>query len=398
VSLSKSNSSGNNPDATDIQEGDVIGGSYQVIGLIGVGGMGAVWKVHHTFLNKQFALKTIPREELTQATWERFKLEAKTLARLDHVNLVKIYDLGMAKGNLPFYVMELLDGESLADKLKRKGALGMEETVAIFAQVATGLAYAHEKGLVHRDIKPGNIMLTDFTQEGRSPVLQVKLLDFGIAKLVKPDASSEESGLTGTFDILGSPFYMSPEQSQGAAVDYRADIYSLGCTLFEALTGTPPFMGESPLITMMKHQKETPPTLKEATLGREFPPLLEAIVARLLAKPRDARYQRLDELVKDLSMVLVQRQETSRKSTRKSVLEEELGVSLEEKAQFTVNSVARGTTVKRPVRTLRQADFALEEEPLPRNGKIKLWLILGVGAVFLLALALIVFFLFSGRS
>jgi serine/threonine protein kinase len=294
---------------SNLKQGDTLGGSYQVLHLIGQGGMGAVYKVHHSFLQKDFALKTIPREDLTQATWERFKQEAKTLGRLDHVNLVKIYDLGMAQGNLPYYVMELLEGESLSDRLKRQGPMDPQEAILIFMQVANGLAYAHERGLVHRDIKPGNIMLTYFKTEGKQPILQVKLLDFGIAKLVKQDPLSKAqppAGMadTSTMDIFGSPLYMSPEQSTGEGVDHRADIYSLGCSLFETLTGTPPFMGESALITMMKHQKEMPPSLREASLGRQYPQSLEKIVQRLLAKDPDARYQRLEELSRDLSRAL----------------------------------------------------------------------------------------------
>jgi serine/threonine protein kinase len=261
--------------------------------------MGAVYRVHHAFLNREFALKTIPPDEVTKESWARFQMEAKSVAKLEHKNMVKIYDLGIADGRIPYYVMDLLEGESLADLLKRKATLSLAETLDIYIQIADGLNFAHERGFVHRDIKPGNIMLT-FDKGASKPT--VKILDFGIAKLATP-TGQDQAATTNSGAIFGSPLYMSPEQCRGAEVDPRSDIYSIGCALYETLTGAPPFMGDSALITMVKHQKEIPLKLREASLGKDFPDGMEKIVARLLEKEREDRYQSLTDLSRDLLAV-----------------------------------------------------------------------------------------------
>jgi serine/threonine-protein kinase len=282
-----------------IKEGDTFAGSYRIISQIGHGGMGAVYRVHHAFLNREFALKTIPPDEVTKESWARFQMEAKSVAKLEHKNMVKIYDLGIAEGKFPYYVMDLLEGESLAELLKRQATLPLAEALEIFCQIADGLNFAHERGFVHRDIKPGNIMLT-FDTGATKPT--VKILDFGIAKLATP-TGQDCAATTNTGAIFGSPLYMSPEQCRGAEVDPRSDIYSIGCALYETLTGAPPFMGDSALITMVKHQKEVPLKLREASLGKDFPEGIEIIVARLLAKEKADRYQSLTDLHNDLLAV-----------------------------------------------------------------------------------------------
>jgi serine/threonine protein kinase len=190
----------------------------------------------------------------------------------------------------PFLVMELIDGDTLSERLKRTGRLTLEEAIPIFVQTCFGLGYAHDQGIIHRDIKPSNIMLLNGIESGAEG--SIKIVDFGIAKFAQNDAG-ELQALTRTGEIFGSPFYMSPEQCAGERVDYRADIYSLGCVLFEALTGTPPCVGESALSTMMQHQTLKPPSLKEASMGVEFPPELELIVAKMLDKTPEKRYQKL---------------------------------------------------------------------------------------------------------
>jgi len=282
-----------------IKEGDIFAGSYRIISQIGHGGMGAVYRVHHAFLNREFALKTIPPDEVTKESWARFQMEAKSVAKLEHKNMVKIYDLGIADGKYPYYVMDLLEGESMADLLKRQATISLAEALEIFSQIADGLNFAHERGFVHRDIKPANIMLT-YDKGASKPT--VKILDFGIAKLATP-TGQDCAATTNTGAIFGSPLYMSPEQCRGAEVDPRSDIYSVGCALYETLTGAPPFMGDSALITMVKHQKEIPLKLREASLGKDFPDGIETVVAKLLEKEKEDRYQSLTELARDLQAI-----------------------------------------------------------------------------------------------
>lgn len=270
-----------------LNPGEIVGGCYKVEELVASGGMGSVYKVSHLTMMRTLALKTLKTSRISRESWTAFVTEAKVLSRLEHPNLVKVYDLGLIDNRLPYFVMDYIDGEPLSAKIKREGALSVAFTLAIFEQVADGLAYAEEIKLLHRDIKPGNIMLQK-TNDPNQPM--VKIVDFGLA--------TDATGSGGEFNqkICGSPPYMSPEQSLYQNLDNRSDMYSLGCSLFEALTGAPPFIGESALITLSKHQTERPPTLKEASLGTEFAPLLERMVAKMLEKNPANRIQTFKEL------------------------------------------------------------------------------------------------------
>jgi serine/threonine protein kinase len=290
------------PDRTeatnDLQLSQVLGGRYKVVSRLGGGGMGVVYKVNQIFLNKEFALKTIEKHCMSDIAIRRFQHEARTAFALDHANIIAVNDFGVLDDQTPFLVMELIDGETLGERLKSAVCLKLEDAIPIFVQVCFGLAYAHECGVVHRDIKPNNIMILNklpIDAEG-----SVKIVDFGIAKFIEHEGG-EIQALTRTGEIFGSPYYMSPEQCIGVKVDHRADVYALGCVLFETLTGTPPFMGDNALSTMMKHQGEVAPTLKEASLGTEFPRGIEEIVATMLAKSPDKRYNNLGILAHDLA-------------------------------------------------------------------------------------------------
>ncbi len=194
--------------------------------------------------------------------------------------------------------MDLVDGETLADVLKRRGRLPLEQVLRIFIQVGFAISYAHDNGVIHRDIKPSNIMLEKKIAKGTGEA-SVKLVDFGIAKLTGQDEFNQQT-LTKTGEIFGSPLYMSAEQCMGTGVDMRSDLYSLGCVIYEALTGAPPIVGENALSTMIKHQSDQPISLKEASLGIEFPDQIEAIVAKLLRKDPASRYQSANLLTEDL--------------------------------------------------------------------------------------------------
>ncbi len=270
---------------------------FKIIELLGQGGMGSVYRVEHLLMNRQFALKCLNKFQAADAGWRRFQNEAKAAHLLDHPNLLKVYDFGLLPGGQPYFLMELVEGVTLADEIKRLGRLPVERAVKIFIQVAFAIGYAHEHRVVHRDLKPSNIMLVNKKSETDPEV--VKVVDFGIAKLTGVDEFNQQT-LTKTGEIFGSPLYMSPEQCMGVGVDQRSDLYSLGCVFYESLTSAPPFMGESALSTMMKHQSESQLSLKEASLGMQFPAGLERVIGKLLEKDPLERYQSASQLASDL--------------------------------------------------------------------------------------------------
>jgi serine/threonine protein kinase len=281
--------------------GQTLGGRYQIISCLGRGGMGVVYHVNQVFVNKEMALKTIETRGLSDVALRRFQQEARSAFAVQHPNIIAVNDFGVLDDQTPFLVMELVSGETLAERLKRKTSLPAKEAIPIFVQICFALAHAHTIGVVHRDIKPSNIMLLDDMTPGTEG--SVKIVDFGIAKFAAADGEEAQS-LTRTGEIFGSPLYMSPEQCAATIVDHRSDVYSLGCVLFEVLTGTPPFIGDTALTTMIKHQTEAAPTLKQASLGNEFPEALEQIVATMLAKSPGNRYQSLGMAAHDLAATM----------------------------------------------------------------------------------------------
>lgn len=271
-----------------------IDSRYRVINKMGEGGMAIVYKIERLFFGDVSAMK-VGKHSVDQKSGKRFHQEAKTSIHLEHPNLLKVYDFGLIGEQFPYFVMEFVDGTTLADRIASEGSLSIEETMRIFEQICDGVAYAHGKKIVHRDIKPSNIVVS-----GSGDSLKVKLLDFGIAKFLEDESQQK---LTSTGEIFGSPLYMSPEQCGGRVVDHRSDIYSMGCTMFEALTGAPPFHGDSVFGTIMMHQSNQPSSLKESSLGRDFPDALEQLVKRMLAKSPDDRYQSASELKADIVMI-----------------------------------------------------------------------------------------------
>lgn len=284
-----------------LKPGTIVEGRLQVQSLIATGGFGSVYKVRHLLMNKTLALKALHPVIKSDTTILRLKRESVAISKLDHANIVHCTDFGMIDGTVPFIVMEYVKGQTLSESLKGRPPLSVDEALNIFIPICEALAYAHDQGVIHRDIKPGNIMLS-IDEKDPSRVVP-KIVDFGIAKLT----FGEDAGgltLTRTGDVFGTPLYMSPEQCAGASVDHRADIYSLGCVLFETLTGTPPITGNTPLEAMMRHSSGEIPSLKEASLGKEFPKALEYIIAKMLAKDMRQRYQNCYEVANDLRLVL----------------------------------------------------------------------------------------------
>jgi len=281
----------------DLAPGATIGGIYKIIELIGFGNMGEIYLASHEALGKKCALKVVPPEQVTEVGWRRFQLEARAVAKLNHVNLVRVTDLGIHEGCLPFYAMDYIQGENLAELLYEHGPMPLNMVLDLFMQVCDGVECAHRAGILHRDLKPANIMVvTD-----NSGKKQAKVLDFGLAKLTKHDRAKQS--LTGIGEVFGSPLYMSPEQCSGEKVDNRSDIYSLGCTIFECLTGKPPFPGLTTAAIFNGHQQQDPPALETFVGGGKFPESMELVIAKLLRKNPVERYQTLLELRRDLEKV-----------------------------------------------------------------------------------------------
>lgn len=279
------------------QPGTILLEKFRVVELLGSGGMGSVYRVDHLLLEKQFALKCLNKFQEVDASWKRFQNEAKAAQLLDHPNLLKVFDFGLLESGQPFFLMELIEGKTLGDEIKSLGHLPAHRAVSLFIQVAFAIACAHDQKVVHRDLKPSNIMLV--APKGGNERESVKVVDFGIAKLTGMDEFNQQT-LTRTGEIFGSPYYMSPEQCMGLPVDHRSDLYSLGCVFYETLTSAPPFMGETALSTMMKHQSEKQLSLKEASMGANYPAVLESVIEKLLEKEPDKRYQSAQHLARDL--------------------------------------------------------------------------------------------------
>jgi serine/threonine-protein kinase len=247
--------------------------------------MAEVYRAHDQLLDRPVALKVLfPELSVDRSFVERFRREAQAAANLSHPNIVPVFDWG-EDGGTYFIVMEFVDGRALSSILRTAGPLHPDRAAEIVADVAGALSYAHRHGVVHRDVKPGNVLITE---EGT-----IKVTDFGIARAV----NTEES-LTQTGAVMGTATYFSPEQAEGMGVDARSDIYSLGVVLFEMVTGRPPFMGETPVAVASKHVREHPPAPRDVNPG--VPLDLEAIILKCMAKSPDHRYSTGDELRIDL--------------------------------------------------------------------------------------------------
>lgn len=291
------------PDSNQEDKSVIVGESYRIKSLIGEGGMGNVFRAEHLIIHKEYALKMLAPDQITQDNWNRFQAEGKAIAKLNHPNIVKIYNMGVDQTGFPYYVMDLLDGVSLHELIHANKTPDYADLLLIFVQMASALSYAHSKGIIHRDIKPSNIMiLNEDKTDTSSASLKAMLVDFGIAKLVALD-KKEAQKLTQTGNIFGTPFYMSPEQCMASQLDGRSDIYSFGCTLFEALTGRPPLVGKSATETVMMHISQKAPTLQSVS-GIAYGAEMEAFMAKLLQKDRDHRHQTMERVELDLKRLL----------------------------------------------------------------------------------------------
>lgn len=276
--------------------GSLIADRYQVIGELGAGGMSTVYKARHVHLDKVFALKVL--HESSEASLQRFLLEGQASTMLHHPNIVTVHDLGLHNGRA-FMILDYVEGISLEDLITKEGAIEPARAMRIFAQICSALAHAHEQGVVHRDIKPSNIIISKIAPDHE----RVIVLDFGIAKILRPSDTGGAQNLTRTGEVFGTPLYMSPEQCEGRTVDARTDIYALGCVMYETLTGNPPFEGYNFFNTIYKQIKEAPPPFPSELRRTRMGVQLECVVLKAMAKSPQNRHKFMLELSSDLKEI-----------------------------------------------------------------------------------------------
>lgn len=277
-----------------LKPGDRIGGDFVLIEQAGQGGMGLVYRARHERLARTVALKFLLPSMVSPESWSQFKQEAKLNSILTHPTICQIYDLGLHQGVLPFYAMDYVDGLTLEDIILQVGSLSIGATLEVFIKAAEGLSYAHRKGIVHKDIKPANIMV-EKTDDGD---ILVKILDFGISQLNDKGSKQEKQDR-----VVGSAPYMSPEQIRGEPLDARSDIYSLGCSIFETLCGEPPFVADDYDDTVAMHLEDDTPLLRDRT-DVDMPIEIDAVVQKCMHKEADRRYQNASELIIDLKRIM----------------------------------------------------------------------------------------------
>lgn len=284
------------PELSSVQViGSLFADRYQITAELGYGGMGRVYCATNLKSSKQVALKVLHPYLLADSqSRRRFIREGRASIELKHPNIVSVNDLGVAGSGLLFMEMEYLPGGSLASILLKDGPLSLPRFINAFTQVSSALNYAHKQGIIHRDIKPSNIMLT----ETGTSTETAKLVDFGIIKLISE--SEDAAQLTRTGDVMGSPSYMSPEQCQGFHLDLRADIYALGCVMYEAITGVRAFQADHALRIMHKQVYEMPPEFSKVRPELSIPGWLESIIFKCLKKEPEKRYVSADLLKMNL--------------------------------------------------------------------------------------------------
>jgi serine/threonine-protein kinase len=273
-------------------------GQYRIVRLIGSGGMGAVYAAEHALLGRPAAVKVLlPEYSQKQAVVSRFFNEARAATAIRHVGIVDVLDFGWHSDGSAYIVMELLEGETLRDRMAAQ-RLPWRQALALARQIATALKAAHDKGIVHRDLKPDNVFLVPDSEVPGGE--RIKLLDFGIAKLAGDTHPGDHKTRTGS--VMGTPTYMAPEQCRGVSVDQRADLYSLGCILFELAAGRPPFVGEGSGDVLAAHIHVAPPLVR--SLAPDCPAKVEDLIQRLLAKPPPHRLQSANEVIDIINGIL----------------------------------------------------------------------------------------------
>ena len=338
----------------------LLGGRYELDGIVGRGGMAEVFRARDIRLDRIVAVKTLRDDLARDQTFQaRFRREAQSAASLNHPSIVAVYDTGedmVGPTPVPYIVMEYVDGRTLRDLLREDRRLLPERAMEISDGVLRALDYSHSNGIVHRDIKPGNVMLT---RAG-----DVKVMDFGIARAV----SDSQATMTQTAQVIGTAQYLSPEQARGERVDARSDLYSAGCLLYELLTGRPPFTGDSPVAIAYQHVRENP--IPPSRIDPEIPAWADAIVLKAMAKDPADRYQSAGEMHNDIQRALSGMPVAAPTRT--------------ELYQGT-RRMGQGTMQAGPTSAIPAYRYGPEDEQ-PRGGRRRTWLWVVIGLVALLLL------------
>ena len=280
--------------------GTIIDGKYRIESFLGEGGSGSVYKAFQSDFNRYVAIKSLHAADWTNTEMlARFEREARILAKLSQENIVGVYTSIIDPGVAPYLVLEYVDGSPLSMVLQKSGALTERRTLDIVIQTAKALDAAHAEGIIHRDLKPQNIMLTALPRPDF-----VKVLDFGLSRLIEADNANEGQRLTRTGELIGTPQYMSPEQCSGAPLDARSDIYSLGCIMYECISGHAPFAQDNPLALLYKHRNEWPERLR-AMASSKVSEEMELVIFKCLQKDPNERFQSAQDELKTYVMGLI---------------------------------------------------------------------------------------------
>ncbi len=283
----------------NLTTGSIFDDRYEIVGHLGEGGMGNVYRAREIGLGRTVALKFLqPSLVDDEESRKRFQREGRVLATLSHPNIATFYRFGIY-GALPFIAMEFLQGESLHEVICREGHVSTDKLLPIAIQTCRAMAHAHRMQIIHRDLKPGNIMLV---RDADTAAELVRIVDFGLARVL-PDGVRESQRLTQTGELVGSIYYLSPEQCTGGSVDNRSDIYALGCLLYEALAGAPPLVADNPIGLLHLHVNVEPVPITKVMPSIEHGAEWDIVLARAMAKNPDVRYQNMDEMAHDLVLI-----------------------------------------------------------------------------------------------
>src|SRR5688572_4197651 len=351
----------------------VFNGRYELQRRLARGGMADVFLARDRLLDRPVAIKVLfPDLAADTAFVQRFRREAQAAANLNHPNIVSIFDWGQ-QDDTYFIVMEFIDGRSLADLIRTEGVLDADRAAEIASDVAAALGAAHRSGVIHRDVKPGNVLITS---DG-----QVKVADFGIATVL----TDTNTDLTRAGTVMGTATYFSPEQAQGRSVDARSDLYSLGAVLFEMVVGRPPFKGDTPLAVAIKHVQEQPPSPR--ALGANIAESLEAITLKLLAKNPDNRYPTADDLRADLRRYREGMHSLRRENAAAAAAAAAAGLAPTQ-AVGMVGSAAGSAVQPQQTTALPSTHSTTYYEPPPEN---RIGMVIAVAMLLLLSIAGLVF-------
>jgi len=386
----------------------LILGQYRILAELGRGGMGRVYRAFHDRMGRKVAIKVLSphlmKSEKAQTLFER---EVRAISRLSHPNIVTAYDSNVFEGR-HYLVLELIEGPNLSQFLRKQGPLPIDQALEYTREVALGLDHAHKKGLVHRDMKPGNLLIQLEESNGNKVPGQIKISDFGLARLrdTDPEKLTESSIAVSNHSVTGTPDYISPEQARGIHLaDIRSDLYSLGCTIYQCLTGKVPFEGSNIIEKLVRHASESPPDPR--TIRPEIPEEIVLIVKKLMAKLPEQRYQTPQELIQDIEQIQsnLKMDSSSQWVSAEAIylnneydqaeeagIDGKLSVSRDPLGRETRNFSSDSTVVpfSSPIVTL--------VKKTPKTDKNKIWLAITIGVIFFFSLLFIIYLFGPGSA